>query len=179
MLIYSYMICLYFHLTLHHVSACLFISVLPPLARRPPPPSFSLHSMRVKATKLCLPLPPLLRLSTPCCPSQPVPRWMTERWRRSWRSASGCRWRCRGYGKKTNRSGWGAPNRSREFGSIFCQAFISLLQHFLYHAQEDTGSWRLSFLNVASSVWNTMIDECFSKITPIIVWNINDSKGRL
>lgn len=79
---------LYFHsTTLHH-------------------PSLSLHSMRVKATKLCLPLPPLLRLTTLCCPSRPAPRWMMARWRRSWKSASGCRWRCRGYGKKTCRSGW-------------------------------------------------------------------------
>lgn len=122
MLIYSFMIYLYFHLTPYHVSACLFIPFLPlPLLSPhcPPPPSLSLHSMRVKATKLCLPLPPLLRLSTPHCPSQPVPRWTTERWRRSWRSASGCRWRCRGYGKKTNRSGWDAQKRKRDNLSVF------------------------------------------------------------
>lgn len=73
----------------------------------PPPKPLSLHSMRVKAPKLCL--PPLLRPSTQHCPSPPAPRWMTPRWRRSWRSASSCRWRCRGYGKKTNRSGWDVP----------------------------------------------------------------------
>lgn len=95
-------IILWFHLIPHLVSACL---LTPP----PPSPPLCLHSMRVKAPKLCLPLPPLLSLNTPHCPSPPAPRWTTLRWRRSWRSASICRWRCRGYGKKTNRSGWDVP----------------------------------------------------------------------
>lgn len=95
-----------------HSLPCVCMS-LPPLLSlfSPPPPTPSslppsLRSMRAKATKLCPPLPPLLRPSTRHCPSRPAPRWTTARWRRSWRSASGCRWRCRGYGKKTNRSGW-------------------------------------------------------------------------
>lgn len=96
---------------------CIFISLpavslhvsssppLPPHSVALPHPGF-LHSMRLKASNLCLPLPPLLRLNTLCSPSRPAPRWMTERWRRSWKSASGCRWKCRGYEKKINRSGW-------------------------------------------------------------------------
>lgn len=93
----------------------------------PPPtaPSCSLHSMRVTASKLCLPLP-LLRLNTLPCPSQPAPRWTMERWRRSWMSAGSCRWRCRGYEKKTNRSGWDmleqAESQTSQHGSnkYFC-----------------------------------------------------------
>lgn len=98
----AFLFCSYFVISPHSPS-CLCMS--PPLQ----PPPLSLHSMRVKAPKLCLPLPPLLRLSTPHFPSPPAPCWTTPRWRRSWRSASSCRWRCRGYGKKTNRSGWAVP----------------------------------------------------------------------
>lgn len=87
---------------------CLHVS--PSLSATSPSPP-SLRSMRAKATKLCPSLPPLLRPSTRHCPSRPAPRWTTVRWRRSWRSASGCRWRCRGYGKKTNRSGWDSGRR--------------------------------------------------------------------
>lgn len=119
-----FLVCVHFlSLSRHHCILCDVISswilftsfpilslyVSPHL--QPPPLPPSLHSMRAKAPKLCLPLPPLLRPSTPHCPSPPAPRWTTLRWRRSWRSASSCRWRCRGYGKKTNRSGWDVPKQ--------------------------------------------------------------------
>lgn len=113
-----------------HSPSCLFMS--PPTFNPPHPPS--LHSMTAKAPKLCLPLPPLLRPSTPHCPSPPAPRWTMPRWRRSWRSASSCRWRCRGYGKKTNRSGWDVP-KQRGFcigispASRFCSALNMMLRN--------------------------------------------------
>ena len=133
--IHLWFICLYGHLTPYRVSACVFIPFLP-LA---PPPSptltLSLHSMRVKPTKLCLPLPPLLRLSSPRCPSQPVPRWMTARWRRSWRSASGCRWRCRGYGKKTNRSGWDAQKQKGNLSAFSCCLVFSTPALYLSYTE--------------------------------------------
>lgn len=116
-------IILWFHLIPHLVSACLLTP--------PPHCPLSLHSMRVKAPKLCLPLPPLLSLSTPHCPSPPAPRWTTPRWRRSWRSASSCRWRCRGYGKKTNRSGWDVPKQRFIATQYFLQdGFVFLLNVF-------------------------------------------------
>lgn len=44
----------------------------------------------------------------PRCQWSPwLPVWMTERWKRSWRSAKGCRRRFSGYERRTNRSGWG------------------------------------------------------------------------
>lgn len=114
MLINSFLVCLSCQLPPSlHISACLHL--LPP----PPPSSLSLHSMRVKPRILCLLLPPLLRPSTHHCPSPPAPRWTTERWRRSWRSASDCRWRCRGYGRRTNRSGWMRHTHTRSQPWLF------------------------------------------------------------
>lgn len=115
------------------LSAHLFIPLLPLALPHP----HSLHSMRVKATKLCIPLPPLLRLSSPHCPSQPAPRWTTGRWRRSRRSASGCRWRCTGYGKKTNRWGWVAQ---KPRGNMFAFPF-SLVHRVFIHESSDIW-WR-------------------------------------
>lgn len=123
-----FVIILWFHLIPHLVSACL-------LPRNPP---LSLHSMRVKAPKLCLPLPPLLRLSTPRFPSPPAACWTTPRWRRSWRSASSCRWRCRGYGKKTNRSGWDVPKHSLIATQCFLQDGLYFFKAWTLVWNEDT-----------------------------------------
>lgn len=91
-----------------HYQRCLFISFALsfPSAHLSRLSSLSLCSMSPKATTLCIPLPLLLRRSTPHCQWRPAPRWMTERGRRSWRSTSDCRQMCRDYGKRTNSSGW-------------------------------------------------------------------------
>ena len=79
--IYDFFVCTFISLlamSLHVSSSPSLLSLLSLCSHpvvHPHPDSF--HSMRVKASKLSL--PPLLRLSTLCCPSQPAPRWMMER----------------------------------------------------------------------------------------------------
>lgn len=102
---------------------------------------------------------------------------MMARWRRSWRSVRGCRWRLRGYGKKTNKSEWVTHSvevlKVNEFltclNTVFKNSFISfwltgeVKGHFRYIPHEYSIS-RIQLSSFHYLLMNTLIQN-MSKIT--------------